>query len=488
MRLQLDHVSVSYVVDDGPPIAALRNVCLSIDAGEHLAIVGPNGSGKSTLALCLAGLIRPSGGRLSVASAGVEQAESSASCGQPHGAIVFQAPDDNLITATVREELALTLEHRNGQAIGQRELNANLTRYQIDDLAGRQIEQLSGGEKQRVAVACALAAGRDLLVLDEPTSHLDIPGRHALFRFLDSLGVEAADADVARITLVLVTQYEDEARRFDRVVHLEQGRMVFDGPGTEWSGFSRRDIPSIGPMLTAGSPSLILSTSNLTQVDNTGWPCPEHGLSGVTVNVQSGDTIGLCGPIGSGKTTLAWHLAGLIDRWSGSVEWQDQSAGRRPVMLIQFPERQLFARTVIEDVAAGPKARGGDESSARQAARAALERVGLQADVFGHRSPFAISGGEKRRAALAGIVSLDAMLYILDEPTAALDHSGLGDLSSLCKSWREAGKACILISHDLEVLRVLTSRVWAMDRGKIRFDGTWPEFDGRPEIRAGIGF
>ncbi|HUU45433.1 MAG TPA: ATP-binding cassette domain-containing protein [Acidobacteriota bacterium] len=484
MQLRCDQLSVSYASDGGSPIPALRDVSLSLTAGERVAIVGPNGSGKSTLALVLAGVLPPSRGQIVVDE---NRCDSRATV--PRGTVVFQAPEDNLIADSVFEEMALTLEHCLGRRADDEEARQALANGGVAELTDRRVGQLSGGEKQRVAVACALAAGREMLVLDEPTSHLDPPGRRSFFQFLASRhrhGLETAPCTI----IILVTQYEDEARHFERVIHLDAGRVIYDGPGDTWGGFgSDRQMPDVPAASPAAAPTLFVQACGLTQVATSGRPLPESSLAGIDLEIQAGEAIGLCGPIGSGKTTLAYHLAGLVDRWQGTLTWHTGGFARnKPVVLIQFPERQLFAGSVMEDVAYGPRALGGGIEKSQRDAEAALAHVGLAPEIYGPRSPFALSGGERRRAAMAGVAAVDAPLYILDEPTAALDGRGLQRLAGLCAAWRREGRSCILISHDLAILRRLTERVWVMERGRLIYDGTWVGLDGKPGVLAGIGF
>jgi energy-coupling factor transport system ATP-binding protein len=146
-------------------------------------------------------------------------------------------------------------------------------------------------------------------------------------------------------------------------------------------------------------------------------------------------------------------------------------------MIMQFPERQIFCRSVEEEVAYGLIARGMSKSEALSESSHALTRVGLNPAEFGHRDPFSLSGGQKRRVMLAVASAIPSDLYILDEPQAALDDDGLTALESLCLGWHEQETAYVLVSHDYEVLRSLTTRVIALEWGRVAFDGTWSQFD-----------
>jgi energy-coupling factor transport system ATP-binding protein len=347
------------------------------------------------------------------------------------------------------------------------EVEEAITRFGIESLADRKTSQLSGGEKQIVAVACAMMSHRSIIVLDEPTSHLDREGKELLWRFLD-----AAAACENPQAIVVVTQYAHEVSHFDRVIVLDSGSIIHDGPPLPASPtqIAPTRLP-ITPPKSDRQP--VLSVKGLTQVEDSGWEIPESPPRDVTLSIRPGEAIALCGPIGAGKTTLALHLAGLVDKFDGERSYQ----GRPPVMIMQFPERQIFCRSVEEEVAYGLIARGMPKTEALSESSHAMTRVGLDPAAFRHRDPFSLSGGQKRRVMLAVASAIPSDLYILDEPQAALDDDGLAALDSLCRSWHEQEIAYIVISHDYEVLRSLTTRVIALERGRVAFDGLWPQFD-----------
>jgi len=488
MRWCLRDLSIRYLLDDGGAIDALTGVSLVIEQGERLAIVGANGSGKSTLARCLAGLLEPTQGQFTVESDPVPVGNSRSDA-DSMAAFVFQAPEDNLIAETVREEIMLTLEHSGAIESEQGLLKKILTDSGLDHLADRQVQRLSGGEKQKLAIACALASGRDLIVLDEPTSHLDPPGRSDLLSLVldlrhrdDTIGGDPA--------VILITQYEEDARLFPRMVALEGGRIVFDGPPDRWQGqLSRRGHSGFNPAPPPPDSPAIVAARRLSQVAQAGWPLPPQPLADITAEVRAGDAIALCGPIGSGKSTLGYHLAGLIDSYTGRLDmiWVHRPQ-ESPAVMIQFPERQLFCATVGEDVAFGPSARGRTRSRASELATAALATMGLSPSEFMNRSPFDLSAGQQRRVGMAGVVACAAPFYILDEPTAALDSDGLSRLEELLASWHRSGATYLIISHDLEWLAAVTSRVWVMDAGRLLFDGLWSDSARLEPVLASIRF
>jgi energy-coupling factor transport system ATP-binding protein len=462
-----ESLGVSYRQDDGSVTPALVDVSLSLNAGERIAIIGGNGSGKSTLGLCLAGLIQPSKGRVRT-SPPLDQ--------PPYGAIVFQSPEDNLIGATVRDELEFTLDHA-ARPESQADLEGLCARLRLADLLDRPTSRLSGGQKQMVALGSALLSGKSLIVLDEPTSHLDPPGRREFLAWL----LEALPVAGSSPAVVFVTQYDAEARLMPRVLELNQGHVLYDGPSQQWQGFARDAVKT----LTLPSPkaAAALSASELTQRANPGWPLPATPVRDVHLTIHEGEAIALCGPIGAGKTTLALMLAGLI-RSDGRLV---HHAGK-PVMLIQFPERQLFCSTALEEVAYGLKQRGIGDAEAKTRSESAMARLGLDPVVLASRQPWSLSGGQRRRLMLAAAAAIPAPLFILDEPQAALDPAGLRALRDLCRTWLEEDRSYLLISHDLDFLRTTTARALVMRQGQVIFDGTWSELDADRSVLSKIGF
>ena len=458
-----------YRQDDGSETIALRDVNLSISAGERVAIVGPNGSGKSTLALVISGLIHPTKGVVKF---------NGSFANAPTGAMVFQSPDDNLIGETVYDELRFCLEQHVEWKDLEAETDNVIFRFGLDALADRPTTQLSGGEKQIVAVACAMVSRQSLIILDEPTSHLDLPGKKLLSRFLDDACKDSERAPA----IIVVTQYRTEVGRFDRLIAMDSGKIIHDGRPSELIASSAVSAGAIDiPVSSQRSP--FLSVGRLSQVQTPGWGLSEHPIRNISLDIRQGEAIALCGPSGAGKTTLALLLSGLISKFDGERRLQSDP----PVMLMQFPERQIFCNTVEEEVSYGLIARGIRRDDATSRSHDALRQVGLLPDDFAKRNPFSLSGGQKRRVMLAAAAVLDAPLYILDEPQAALDEVGVIALRDLCVRWLERKSSYILISHDLHFLRLLTSRALLLDKGELLFDGSWSGVDTSPNLLSAIG-
>ena len=169
-------------------------------------------------------------------------------------------------------------------------------------------------------------------------------------------------------------------------------------------------------------------------------------LNNISFCIETGTIFGIYGPSGSGKTTLAKLICGLLKPSEGSIE-----VSEKPLMVLQFPERQLFGKTIIEDVMYGPMNILKDKEKARQKAQETLKKLGIREDLF-EKSPFSLSGGQKRLVALAGILAMESGILVLDEPTAGLDAFGYDALCEILKKLNAEGRTIIVVSHDNELL------------------------------------
>ncbi len=226
--------------------------------------------------------------------------------------------------------------------------------------------------------------------------------------------------------------------------------------------------------------SLILDHVNYIYSAKTAYET--QALKDICLKIEDGEFIGLIGHTGSGKSTLIQHLNGLLRATSGSIYFQgqdiydadyDRKALRGKIGLVfQYPEHQLFESTVFADVCFGPKNQGLSEKDAQLRAFTALREVGLLEEYW-YRSPFELSGGQKRRAAIAGVLAMKPEVLVLDEPTAGLDPKGRDEiLGQVAKLHQNLGMAVILVSHSMKDIAQYVQRILVMNQGAILLDGT----------------
>ena len=219
----------------------------------------------------------------------------------------------------------------------------------------------------------------------------------------------------------------------------------------------------------------------LTHVYMPGTPFEARALNEVSLNIRDGEFIGIIGHTGSGKSTLISHFNGLERSQPGVVfvngvdlgeKDTDMIAVRRVVGLVfQYPEYQLFEETVAKDIAFGPRNLGLDEAEIERRVARAIELVGLDAGAA-EKSPFELSGGQKRRVAIAGVLAMQPSILVLDEPAAGLDPAGRRDMLELVKSIHASGVTVVMVSHSMDDVGRLCDRLYVLNKGEIAFSGT----------------
>lgn len=523
------HVSHVTLLYDGN-VQALDDVSLDVRRGERLCILGPNGSGKSTLASVLAGLLAPDEGEVELAgeqvfSSGQVDFEAYHRARRSLG-LVFQNPDDQLVTSIVEEDVAFGPENLGvpSNEIGER-VRRELHRVAMEGYAKADPTRLSGGQKQRVAIAGALAMEPQLLVLDEPGALLDVRGRRSILKVMGRLKAGGR-------AIVHITHFMEEALEADRVIVMRRGRIALEG--TPQEVFSHADeIQALG----LREPWTARLAGRLRELGvGVGWTCDAErlegelarvaqrhtrsrsttttaenqrtchakvhsdlavsvhevsysyrsvdarndthpALDGVSLEVKRATNTVIIGQTGSGKSTLLRLLCALELPDVGRIvvdgtDTRDRK-GRRALhghvgYVMQHPERQLFAETVAEDVAFGPKNLHLPEDEVTRRCRRALKLVGLLG--LEEASPFELSGGQQRMCAIAGILAMQPNILILDEPTAGLDPRRRGDLSRILRVLQRSGVTIVQVTHSREIA-VRADEVIVLDQSRVMTHG-----------------
>ena len=479
--VRLAHVTLRY----GDSVA-LDDVTLEVCRGERVCVLGANGSGKSTLASVICGLLAPDEGDVELAghavcTGGVPDLAAYRDARRQLG-LVFQNPDDQIVTSVVADDVAFGPENLGvPRAQISVRVARELRRVAMEKYAHADPSRLSGGQRQRVCIAGALAMEPSVLVLDEPSSLLDVRGRAAIMRVMGRLAAAGA-------TLVHVTHFMDEALAADRVVVMQHGHVALEGtPDEVFAAKNAQVIEALGlemPFEARLAVALRQAGASGGAIAAPGAPSDEkpaacahtaeplailardlgfsygpdaQALDGVSLEVPVRATTAIVGQTGSGKSTLLRLLCGLEAADAGSLTVCGINAatkrGRRQVRravgyVMQHPERQLFAQTVAEDVAFGPRNQGLSAAEVEGRVAHALDLVGL-ADRR-DASPFELSGGQQRLAAIAGVLAMEPELLVLDEPTAGLDPRGRARLRALMADLAAHGVTLLQVTHSME--------------------------------------
>ncbi len=241
----------------------------------------------------------------------------------------------------------------------------------------------------------------------------------------------------------------------------------------------------------------ILETKNLSYVYSDGTPFRVTAINNVNISIEKGEFVGIIGHTGSGKSTLVQHLNGLLTPSSGEVLLDGKNINESKItrrqarfkvgLCFQYPEYQLFESTVYKDISFGPKNMGLSEDEIDNRVKKAADFVGLKSDML-NKSPFDLSGGEKRRVAIAGVMAMEPEILILDEPSAGLDPRGRDMIAEMISSYRKTtGSTVIIVSHSMEDVAKSADKVLVMNKSEVEMFGTVNEVFSKVERLADIG-
>jgi cobalt transport protein ATP-binding subunit len=546
--ISLDHVSFTYADATTP---ALRNISLNVPQGKLMVIMGASGAGKSTLVKCLnrvipafhsgqfTGEVRLFGRQLVHEKVG----ELAGTIG-----MVFQDFEAQLFSTTVRDEVLFGMEQLGvSPSEMEQRLQEVLAQVGLAGFETRDPTTLSGGEKQRLAIAALLALRPQVLVLDEPTTDLDPQGRQEIFALLGRMREDGS-------TLILVEHELAAATAADQMVLLAEGEIVAAGPprdllpqidmltryGVRPHDLDRlfhaldvseypRDIQEAVDLVqasftpfadaqdklrqaqseqatepdsaraaavlsllrqnsrqastvlrtglskhaTQGSFSPLLQLQSVTHV----YPNGSAAIHDINLSIEEGEFIALLGQNGSGKTTLAKHLSGLLTPTHGQVLLRGHDLGAVPLhqlaqevsYVFQNPDHQLFAATVNEEVAFGPRNIGLSPTQVGARVEEALQAVGW--DGRRDHDPFLLGKGERQRLAVAALLALHPRVLILDEPTTGLDYPEQLRMMALLRRLHREGRTIIIITHVPWVAVEYAERALLMTQGQLLWDG-----------------
>ena len=520
--IKLDDVSFSYGHEAQN---ALDHVSLAIEKGEFVGVIGPSGAGKSTLAAVMSGAIpHHYTGQLFGATLVDDRDTCEITLTDISRVVgsVLQDIDAQMVAPIVEDEMLFGLENFGipHDQIEER-ISQTLTTVGISDLRHREIATLSGGQKQKVAIAAIIAMAPNVLVLDEPTAALDPASSTLVFDTLRQINREHG------ITVVVIEQKVALLSKYcSRVLVMADGKLAFDGEphqvfahaselrqmGVDSPRVARiaNSLAEVGLLPSDQAPCLNVSEAHqlisslladatskdapadvpetsphipavprgvnqepVVELTDVTFAYPHGGASVSNLNmcVYPGELVGIIGQNGAGKTTLTKLLNGLLHPASGTVRMAGMNTADVPTSaiaakcatLFQNPDRQLCRDTVLDEVAFGLELHGVGTDEARQRARVAAERFGLPLD----ESPFSLSRGQRQMVALASVVVLDPQVVLLDEPTSGLDYRECMTVMETVSEMAERGCAVIMVCHDMEVVSDFGQRLVVMADGRI---------------------
>ncbi|MCK4341727.1 MAG: ATP-binding cassette domain-containing protein [Phycisphaerae bacterium] len=472
------------------PAAALRDITLPIGRGEFVAVAGPSGSGKTTLALAMCGLLI---GRYAGEARGSVQVDDRDVATTPLHEIsetiglVQQNPETHFATLAVSDEIAFGMENR---CLAREEIrrcsDEVMQLLSITHLRERSLTTLSGGEKQRVAVASVVAGKPAVLVLDEPTASLDPEASRALF---------AALADLCRRTELTVVIIEHKLAQLlplkPRLICLEAGRVVLDAPDGARVEACPAWLAGPGP-ISEVAPAAAVNAPDFTRaeplVDVSELTVKVDGntiLDKVSLKVHSGEVLAILGPNGGGKSTLLHCLLGLLTPTHGTIRVCDVAVSPAAVsrlaervgMVFQNADHQLVADTVWSEALFGAHNLNLLEQTTEQEAARLLARAGLQDRTEDH--PHRLSWGEKRRLNLISAMLHNPRLLLLDEPFAGQDWENVRFLLETIRRVLDRPPdqrrpqrrgACLMVTHDPRIVQRGCTRVLFVSQGRIAVD------------------
>jgi energy-coupling factor transport system ATP-binding protein len=535
--IEIDQLSYEYPVSAQSPQVALADITLRIDEGEWVALVGANGSGKTTLARHINGLLLPTRGTVHVAGMDTRQSEQLKQIRSMVG-MVFQSPEEQVVATTVEEDVAFGAENLclPGDEI-RRRVEEALHRMGLWEERQRPPHLLSAGQMQRLALAGVLVMQPRAIVFDEATTMLDPIGRRSAMDMLRQLQAQG-------ITIIFITHHMDEAAQAGRLIALDHGRLAWDGtpqdffvqaelveclgleqpPAAQAASLLRPFFPDLpgnlfleeqlltslpspryqthatlrNEMTLVPSPSepALIEVQALEHIYLKDTPLARLALTDALLQVIPQHAHALAGATGSGKSTLLQHLNGVLRPQKGIVrvgrfDLSDPKLDGKAVcqlagLVLQNPELQFFEQFVGDEIAYGPRQMGLKTGIAPRV-QWAMEQVGLDFEAYKDRMTYTLSGGEKRKVALASILAIKPEILLLDEPTGGLDPRSRREILERLGQLKSEGMTLVFSSHQMEDVAQLADEMTVMQHGETVASGNVTDIFYREELLTNSG-
>ena len=497
----------------------IQNHDFLINKGEVIGIIGPNGAGKTTLCLAIKGIIPHKlggkwGGTLTVCNTDVSN--SSISNLSKYVAMTFQNPETQIVGTTVEEDLAFMPENLG--------IKPEIINKKIDyfmDIVGlprnykkRAPFNMSGGEKQRLAIASSLIAEPELIILDEPTTELDPVGKLEVIKVVQNIVKDGNS------TFIVIEQDLDNIINIaDRLFVIVDGRIALQGPTREvlshasfleekqinvsdvvklWastplkekypiflnteeaSDAINREIENKRLSISSISKKIVFNdeNKNILEIKELSFKYQDNiVLKNVNLNISKGDFLAILGKNGAGKTTLVKHMNGLLKPTKGMVILDGVNSetktvaemARKVAYVFQNPDHQIFAQTVEEEIAFGPRNLGWSEEKIQERVEYALKACSI--DKYRAENPLSLERGLKQLLILASVISMDVEVFIVDEPTTGLSREYKRIIGEVLKELNARGKTIILVTHDMQFVAEFAKRAIVIKDGQVNLTG-----------------
>lgn len=485
-------------------INALKNINLSVKKGEFAAFLGHNGSGKSTLAKLLNALVLPP--KNTVFVGGLDAADSKNIWDiRKRAGMVFQNPDNQLISSIVEDDVAFGCENLGIPSEQIREsVDYSLKKVGMTKYKNAIVSELSGGQKQRVAIAGILAMKPECIIFDEATSMLDPMGRRAVMDIALELNSEG-------ITIIFITHYMEEALKAHKIFVLNEGSVVMEGAPKEiFSDYDKiikynLDIPQVTELgkrlgiknvyepqeladaigkknihsIKFEKEQYINNNETILKIENLSYTYKngKRAVDNVSAEIKKGELICLIGQTGCGKSTFVQLLNGIYKASRGEIYFKGKNIRdcknitQKIGLVFQYPEDQIFEATVFDEAAFAPKNMKLSKEEIFKRVKNALDFVNIDKSCY-DKSPFELSGGERRRLAIAGILAMEPDILVFDEPMAGLDPKGRKEILKKIKALTDRTVTVILVSHSMEETAEIADRVIVMEDGRFKYFDT----------------
>jgi len=529
-NIVFDSVSYSY---PGDSKNVLSNISFQVDEGKFTVIMGRTGAGKTTALMCMNGIIpQVMEGKLtgSIIVADMDVAKYRVQTMTKHIGLVMQDSDTQVFGKTVEEDVAFG--PRNYMIPREeifKRIDESLERVRLVGYNKRGTSQLSGGEKQRLAIAGVLAMKPSILVLDEPTSELDPIGREEIYQTITDLKSEK------NTTIVAVEHSSQEiSQKADQLIIINDGTVAWSGkPSDFFKDLDLVEKNSIKPLpvsifgwelyqnglitkdevpltvtdaleLTekllngkklkySASDSMktnrealspVLSIDNLTYQYESG----KTALKKVSLQVEKGDFVAIIGQNGAGKTTLAKHFNGILTPTSGTVSVCGENISKKDSSeltqyigyVFQNPDHQIFSTSVYNELAYGLQNLNLSEEEISKRIDEVLKLTNLSQ--YRDEHPFSLGKGQRQMIAVASILVMRPSILVVDEPTTGLDWLGVNKMMDLICELHKNGTTIVMITHDMDIVARYATRVIVMQKGGIVLDGTTQQVFSNSEV------